>query len=146
MLGNIRYALRTLLRAPGFTVVVILTLALGIGANTAIFSVVNGVLLQELPYHEADRLVSLWLDVSRRGGPVREWFNYSVFQDVQEAVQLLDRLIGQGYDGTLLSRQEAGGTVHFVQLGPYLTDERAQQVSREVNAETNLNTVVIVQP
>jgi len=70
LLWDIRYAFRMMRKAPSFTAVVILTLALGIGANTAIFSVIRGVLLRPLPWPGADRIVRVWESNPTRGFPI----------------------------------------------------------------------------
>lgn len=66
-LHDLRYAVRTLVRSPGFTIVAILTLALGIGANTAVFSVVNTLLLKPLPFDSPERVVMLWQQNTETG-------------------------------------------------------------------------------
>src|SRR5688572_6634198 len=68
MLRELQYALRSLSRARGFTIAVVLTLGLGIGANTAIFSVIRGVLLKPLPHKDGDRLVYLRQSINGPGG------------------------------------------------------------------------------
>ena len=68
LIRDLRYALRTLWRAPRFTALVVVTLGIGIGANTAVFSVVDAVLLRRLPYPDPERLVTVWRDRRRGAG------------------------------------------------------------------------------
>jgi putative ABC transport system permease protein len=103
---DVKYGVRALAKSPGFALVAILTLALGIGANTAIFSVVHAALLRPLPYPEPDRLVMVWANVERRGGPAQEWTNpddlhdwrtqNTVFEDMAALAGGASTLTGDG--------------------------------------------------
>ena len=82
---DIRYAIRGLVRNPGFTLVTVVTLALGIGANSAIFSVVNTVLLKPLPYGDPSGLVKVWTRFTGIGLPNdQNWFSAPEFRDLSE--------------------------------------------------------------
>src|SRR3990172_3053929 len=91
LLQDIRFALRQLRRAPAFTSVAVLTLALGIGATTAIFSVVYHVLLRPLPYGESGRLVMVWED-NTVAGKERYDFSPANFSDHQAAATAFEAL------------------------------------------------------
>jgi putative ABC transport system permease protein len=84
---DLRYALRSLRRQPAFTAIVVITLALGIGANTAIFSIVNGVLLKPLPYREPSRLVMVWETKPGRDRPLVSYPNYLDWRQRQRRVE-----------------------------------------------------------
>ena len=68
LLSDLKFTLRRIRKSPGFAITVLLTLAIGIGANTAVFSVVDGVLLKPLPYADSNQLIALWLNAPGAAG------------------------------------------------------------------------------
>jgi len=91
LLGDIRYALRNLLRRPGFTLIAVITLAVGIGANTAIFSAIHALLLKPLPFPELDRVVAIWDKFPSRGVMHNE-VTVANYLDWQSQTQSLEQL------------------------------------------------------
>jgi len=105
LLQDLRYAVRQFLKTPGLTILVIITIALGVGANTALFSVVNGVLLNPLPYPEPDQLVAL-----RESKPNFEWgtIPYPTFRDWQKDNHTFSSIaVWRGYAFSLTGTGEA---------------------------------------
>ena len=107
------YALRMLAKSPGFTLAAILSLAIGIGANTSIFSIVNALLLRPLPYRDADRLVILW---NRSPGLniTEDWFSTAQYFDIKTGHHGLEQVaiaIGGNYNLTSKGEPERVGTI-----------------------------------
>src|SRR3954454_4474551 len=88
MLNDVRYGLRQLIKNPGFTFVALVTLALGIGANSAIFSVIDTMLLRPLPFKNPDEIVMLWGRDANDSGPVRgNVHSYPDYVDLRDQSQ-----------------------------------------------------------
>ena len=114
-LQDLRRALRSLAAAPAFTVAAILSLAIGIGANTAIFSVVDGLLLRPLPYKDAERLVILW---NRSPGLniTEDWFSTAQYFDIKNGHHGFEQVaiaIGGNYNLTGSGEPERVGTIRI---------------------------------
>lgn len=127
MIKDLRYGLRMLAKNPGVSVIAVLTLALGIGANTAIFSVVSAVLLNPLPYKDPDRLVSLWENVPEHGrwraAPANflDWKKQNtVFEDVAAFGGSTATLTGDGDPEQLSGTAVTPGYFEVVGVQPAL--------------------------
>jgi hypothetical protein len=119
-LADLRYGIRRLLQSPGFAIVAIVALGLGIGANTAIFSLVDRVLIRPLPYADPDRLVTLWEDASYINFP-RNSPAVANFVDWRKQNQVLDQPSCRRLPGS-----PCGRGLCFVAFGGCVLDEGAR--------------------
>jgi len=117
LLQDLRFGLRLLVKNPIFTLVAVITLSLGIGANTALFSVVDAVLLRQLPYPEADRLVFLWSTMNSQGVPTSGSAlpDYHAWRDQSRVFEGL-----AGFYNGNFNLSSNGGAPEFLQ-GAYIT-------------------------
>ncbi|HVH87555.1 MAG TPA: ABC transporter permease, partial [Terriglobales bacterium] len=129
LLQDLRYALRTLRNSPGFTAVAVITLALGIGANTALFSVVNEVLLKSLQIPQPDKVVMLWPRNPSRNIPVNQvtpalyedWRTQNhVFSEMACAADQSYTLTGAGQPDSLVSWRLSANFMHVLGVKPFL--------------------------
>src|SRR5215813_396905 len=125
LINDLTYGLRMLLKHPGVTAIAVLTLALGIGANTAIFSVVNAVLLNPLPYKNPDRLVALWENVPAHGrwrATPANFFDWkkqnTTFEDMAAYGGSAMTLTRQGEPEQLLGSRVSSGYFNVVGVEP----------------------------
>jgi putative ABC transport system permease protein len=110
---DLRYGARMLLKKPGFTLIAIITLALGIGANTAIFSVVNAALLRPLPYEESERLVVLY-ETNPQQGRDEMSVSYPNFADWRAQSQSFEQLAACLYGGMILTGKDEPARLQVV--------------------------------
>ena len=116
---DVRYGLRALRKTPAFTAGAVVTIAIAVGATTAIFSVVYGVLLRQLPFRDAGRVFWIWSDSPGRD---RTPFNVPDFIDYRDSARLLSGLAGFFADGANLSDQAAAERVQGLRATPNLFD------------------------
>jgi putative ABC transport system permease protein len=110
LLKDVRYAIRSLAKNPGFVCIAVITLALGIGASTAIFTVVNATLLRGLPYYEPERLVHLWETTPQRSFPQRE-ASYPDYLDWKQSDAFSGMAAYSGGGSFVLERSEGNEIV-----------------------------------
>src|SRR6202007_2418799 len=100
VISDLRYTLRLLLKSPGFTITAVLILGLGIGVNTAIFSLIDSVLLKPLPFPNPDRLVHITQTYQNHSGYK---VNYPDYVDIVAAQHTFDTIAVTSYEGITLS-------------------------------------------
>src|ERR1044072_3479682 len=123
LLHDIRYSIRMLRKSPGFTAIAIIALALGIGATTAIFSVIYAVALRPLPFKDPDRLVKVWGKFEKDGIP-KNWISEPELYDMRENTQSFEDFAAFQTFGVNLTGGDSA------EPWPYITRRRRQGRTR----------------
>ena len=137
ILQDLRYGIRMLRRSPGFTLAVVITLAIGIGANTVLFSVVHGVLLRPLPYADPSRLALMGHE-NLKEGIAEDWMAYDTFLDVREQSESFESIAGFSPSWTLTLEGREGPErieAHWVSHGFFETLGVAPRLGRSFAPE-----------
>ena len=147
LLQDLKYALRLWRRRPGFALVGILTLALGVGANTAMFSIVNAVLLRPLPYAHGDRLAVLWGSTPTRRQGLLSWDEYLAYREQSDSFDAVALWLGQSMNLTAVSEPQR--IVGVFATGSFfdvleVKAERGRLFSEEEGAAGTAKPVVVI--
>lgn len=118
---DLRFALRALRSSPGFTLVVMATLGLGVGINTAIFSLVNGVLLRPLPYAESERVMTLWENNPQLDIP-QDRVSAATYRDWAERSESFDALGAYNFETFIMGGTDGAEQISGVRLSPSVLD------------------------
>jgi putative ABC transport system permease protein len=141
VIQDLRYAVRQVRKAPGFAAIAVITLALGIGANTSIFSVVNAVLLRSLPFSDADRLVRVWHTPPQSSFPGISVFSISPanFLDWQSQNHVFSSMAIYGFGGFTLTGGDKAEQVTASRVSPEFFSTLGAQpmLGRAFSAEEN---------
>ena len=113
---DLRYALRQLRKSPGFTLVALITLALGIGANTVIYSVVHAVLLRSLPYRDSDRLALIW-QCDTKTGENRDQLSFTDSEEYRTRNHTLQNVVAFGDWGAVFTEPGSPERIPGMQVG-----------------------------
>ena len=122
LLQDIRYGLRSLLRTPGVSCLAVIALALGIGANSAVFSIVNAVLIRPLPYPDAGHLVAIWENKVSRGVVTRAWLSPADYRDFREQNQVFQQMGAFRTQSSVLTGKQLPERVETASVSPGIFD------------------------
>ena len=141
-----RHALRALLRTPGFTAIAALTFGLGIGVNTAVFSVFDGVVLRPLPYPDPDRITMVWMDNRQQGikEDITSWPNYQDWRNQSSSFAVMAGYTGAAFNLTGAEEPERPGDRPLARFRRRRIDEGVRRIEADRSRQLQSHGIPVV--